>query len=801
MGGTHERVFIVVQAPNGDVREVQLGELPVVVGRDESADVRVDDKKVSRRHAAFKLMHGEAWVEDLGSVNGVKLNGKRIDRRAAMGDRDEAVVGSYRVRIRVVGPGTSASMASEPPEDTGPGHENYTRAGARTYRADAVEKSESISVALPVLVGLDPPVSGQRFTLQRGENIIGRLEESDVAVLDGSVSRQHARILVSRDRVTASDLQSSNGTFVDDTRIEAADLGHGDVLRVGSVAFRVELPPGLIPKDASVLEMSVHADAVPRAASGASYLVAGFLVLVVAAGIVGVALWRATRPPDDDAPLTPVAARPTPPPSRPPSPAPTPPAPVAPTPPPVAPTPPPVAPTPAPVAPTERRPTPTPAELEDPPAPPLEPPVRRRPPETPAPKTAQAMAAGLAPTGTATSPFGRRGADGLPLGLPSVDPSFDLDGFVTEQLAAATARAAAGDFAGQRSALSALLARDPIHAEARRLMASADLEEKAQGQLDAGDALRKDGKLRAAIEAYAAVAAESGRRAKAEALVAELKPMVVDRELARAAKDAQDPKRWARAHKRLSSLLELEPGSQKARELVYELERKMRGRRVRFSAYVPSELRAAAPTSTDDDTAAAIDAHLGDRELAKVARLYQDGDFDKALARARSLSKRGRRATEAKALAGAISALREKYERVRTALGNDPAEAWAHLIEMQRMERKVLPAGVKSYGVSELEASIADGFADRGEAAFETERYEEAFAKWDAGHKLHRANPRIQAGLKKLEAHAAKLAEEAELATQRGQPGACDRWRRITRMTPVASEMHQKARSRVRDCK
>ena len=58
-----------------------LGSLPAVIGRHERADIHLDDPSVSRRHAQL-LREGEQGfvIEDLGSANGVRVEGTRVDR-------------------------------------------------------------------------------------------------------------------------------------------------------------------------------------------------------------------------------------------------------------------------------------------------------------------------------------------------------------------------------------------------------------------------------------------------------------------------------------------------------------------------------------------------------------------------------------------------------------------------------------------------------------------------------------------------------------------------------------------------
>jgi pSer/pThr/pTyr-binding forkhead associated (FHA) protein len=66
-----------------------IDQFPCVVGRHPGCDRRVHNPVVSRRHCAFWLRDGRAWVQDLGSSNGTRLNGKPLTeaRPLAEGDR------------------------------------------------------------------------------------------------------------------------------------------------------------------------------------------------------------------------------------------------------------------------------------------------------------------------------------------------------------------------------------------------------------------------------------------------------------------------------------------------------------------------------------------------------------------------------------------------------------------------------------------------------------------------------------------------------------------------------------------
>jgi DNA-binding winged helix-turn-helix (wHTH) protein len=85
------------------------------------------------------------------------------------------------------------------------------------------------------------------FALAAGDNVIGRNPECGIWVDAAGVSRRHARVRLDGDSGAASieDLGSTNGTFVNETRVESqTPLRDGDLVHVGTVplTFRAWLP-------------------------------------------------------------------------------------------------------------------------------------------------------------------------------------------------------------------------------------------------------------------------------------------------------------------------------------------------------------------------------------------------------------------------------------------------------------------------------------------------------------------------------------------------------------------------------
>jgi two-component system, cell cycle response regulator len=79
---------------------------------------------------------------------------------------------------------------------------------------------------------------GTRYTLADSPVVIGRGGDCDIRINDHSVSRRHARIQPGADGYYAVDLQSTNGTFVNDNPASMYKLKDGDYLRVGNCIYR-----------------------------------------------------------------------------------------------------------------------------------------------------------------------------------------------------------------------------------------------------------------------------------------------------------------------------------------------------------------------------------------------------------------------------------------------------------------------------------------------------------------------------------------------------------------------------------
>ncbi|GIL16655.1 MAG: hypothetical protein BroJett040_04060 [Oligoflexia bacterium] len=84
---------------------------------------------------------------------------------------------------------------------------------------------------------MNGPQAGQIFTLKEGKNKIGRAQGCDYVLNSNGVSKEHLEITVTGDRVVVSDLNSSNGTFLNGVRVKGGQLKLGDKVGAHNILF------------------------------------------------------------------------------------------------------------------------------------------------------------------------------------------------------------------------------------------------------------------------------------------------------------------------------------------------------------------------------------------------------------------------------------------------------------------------------------------------------------------------------------------------------------------------------------
>ncbi|HUC86287.1 MAG TPA: FHA domain-containing protein, partial [Candidatus Acidoferrales bacterium] len=90
------------------------------------------------------------------------------------------------------------------------------------------------------LVILNQGMTGRTFELNTERTTVGRVEDNTFQIADGSVSSHHAEIILRGSDILVRDLNSTNGTFINNEKITEMVLKPGQTLKLGQVELRID---------------------------------------------------------------------------------------------------------------------------------------------------------------------------------------------------------------------------------------------------------------------------------------------------------------------------------------------------------------------------------------------------------------------------------------------------------------------------------------------------------------------------------------------------------------------------------
>ncbi len=112
--------------------------------------------------------------------------------------------------------------------------EDAETAPAPKERRPKASKGEVVRLEI-----VEPKHRERVFRLHRKPVVIGRSREADISLRDNKASRQHVRIELVENRIMVTDLNSQNGTRVNDRLIREREVISGDVISIGRTTIRV----------------------------------------------------------------------------------------------------------------------------------------------------------------------------------------------------------------------------------------------------------------------------------------------------------------------------------------------------------------------------------------------------------------------------------------------------------------------------------------------------------------------------------------------------------------------------------
>src|SRR6516165_4632761 len=90
--------YQLIPSEQGNSTAISLHRPVLLIGRHPECDVRIDLAKISRRHCCVALAYDRILIRDLGSRNGVRVNGRLVDEARLIGG-DEVAIGPLIYRV------------------------------------------------------------------------------------------------------------------------------------------------------------------------------------------------------------------------------------------------------------------------------------------------------------------------------------------------------------------------------------------------------------------------------------------------------------------------------------------------------------------------------------------------------------------------------------------------------------------------------------------------------------------------------------------------------------------------------
>ncbi|MBU1219950.1 FHA domain-containing protein [Myxococcota bacterium] len=238
---------LIIEDDDKQVKVVRLLRDEITIGRKEGNTIRLTERNVSRRHAKLFKKDSLFILEDLGSYNGVKLNGKKITEPVSINEGDKIAIGDYMLMLKVETQAEAdpfEEMATVPVEKVD--YEAFDipvdSKEQPAVSSEPVDESVIPSDLQAKLVVITSNYAGTSFVLKRKVSIIGRTPENDVALDHKSISRNHAKIVFDGLNYSIEDMQSANGVRINGEQYDKMALRKGDTIDLGHVRFKFVAP-------------------------------------------------------------------------------------------------------------------------------------------------------------------------------------------------------------------------------------------------------------------------------------------------------------------------------------------------------------------------------------------------------------------------------------------------------------------------------------------------------------------------------------------------------------------------------
>jgi pSer/pThr/pTyr-binding forkhead associated (FHA) protein len=217
--------------PNGEHGQVFLNPGVNRIGSDVDNAIVLKRPGILPVHCVIHISGTGANLQVPQGAGPVTVNGKPVPDIMGLRSGDNIGIGPVQAKFAVVEEARMPADGGDPGEDFG---------------------ATRVRLAIPkfVLRGVSGAVFSKVFPVA-GPVVIGRAPECDISVPADEMSRRHALVKPTPDGLQVEDLGSSNGTFINNKKVQTGFLGPGDELRLDAVRFILVAPGMEIPSQSA----------------------------------------------------------------------------------------------------------------------------------------------------------------------------------------------------------------------------------------------------------------------------------------------------------------------------------------------------------------------------------------------------------------------------------------------------------------------------------------------------------------------------------------------------------------------
>jgi pSer/pThr/pTyr-binding forkhead associated (FHA) protein len=227
---------LIIKEPGSDEPKIvrSLGD-QITIGRHSSNSVHLKSHGVSRQHAKIVCDGSNFFLVDLNSGNGTELNGMPLspNEKNLLKAGDIITIDEYQINFHEKDDVFDINKSEDITES------DILEVKLLKKVLGAIDKE-----TVPSIEVLNGSAEGKKFyfTDETTEIVIGRDPECDFPINEHVISRKHARISKRWGGIGVRDLESKNGTFLNNRRIVEEYLHDGDRIALGTIVIMFRNP-------------------------------------------------------------------------------------------------------------------------------------------------------------------------------------------------------------------------------------------------------------------------------------------------------------------------------------------------------------------------------------------------------------------------------------------------------------------------------------------------------------------------------------------------------------------------------